>query len=464
MQSFSHICVAAALALSISAPARSAETIRIKGSDTIGGQMMPAMAEAYRSRGSDVGFVIEALGSGTAFVGLFDGSADIGESSRPINEKEAESAGKLGLKLHEVVIGYDGVMVIVNPANPVKTLSIMDLSQLFTGKIRNWKQLGGPDRAVRLITRPSYSGTYSFFREKALRRGNAKGPEEFAPEAQTMEENGEIIEAVAKDLAAVSYVGLGWIRPSIKAIAIATKTGDPGIEPTSETVRTGRYPLYRALYMYVPANARPVALTFIRFVLSRDGATVVNANGFIPVDASAPVPAFIANAPAPVVSAAPLAAARVEADTGGTRAQLPAATVAPEVASSVPVKPAAPASKRQVLRVTFPFGKTVLSPEAIDTVDQASDMLRKAGYTAILTGHADAKGPATANRAVALARAQAVANRMLLRGVDKSLLKIESGGADSPVASNESATGRAANRRVDIELLPVAGLRAASSH
>jgi len=457
MRQSSPICVAAAIALCIAAPARSDETIRIKGSDTIGGQMMPAMAEAYRGRGSRIGFVIEALGSGTGFVGLFDGSADIGESSRPINEREAETAAKLGLKLHEVVIGYDGVMVIVNPVNQVKTLSIIDLSQLFTGKVRNWKQLGGQDRPVRLISRPSYSGTFAFFREKALRRGNPKGPEEFAPETQTMEENGEILDAVASDPGAVSYVGLGWIRPTIKPLAVAEKTGEMGIEPTSETVRTGRYPLYRALYMYVPDGARPETLAFLRFVLSRDGAAVVNANGFIPVDASTPLPAFIANAPLLAAPSSSTAAAVVAPGTAAGASPAPVARDAQTTPRTSAAAAPVPARKREVLRVTFPFGKTALTAEAIDTVDQAADLLRKGGYTALLTGHADSKGPASANQAVALARAQAVADRLLGRGVDRALLRVESSGADAPVATNESAAGRAANRRVDIEIVPATG-------
>ena len=105
--------------------------------------------------------------------------------------------------------------------------------------------------------------------------------------------------------------------------------------------------------------------------------------------------------------------------------------------------------------MTFGFAKTTLSPEAVDEVDRAAEMIREGGYTAIITGHADAKGAAGANQTVALGRAQAVADRMMQRGVDRALLRVEGGGADSPVASNESAGGRAANRRADIELVPV---------
>ena len=450
MHRFLVLWLAAALTLSVTLPVRGDEVIRIKGSDTIGGQMMPEMAEAYRVRGFKAGFEIAALGSGTAFVGLFDGSADIGESSRPINEKEMETAASLGMRLTEIVIGYDGVAVIVNPANPVKTLSIMDMSQLFTGKIRNWRQLGGQDRAVRLISRPSYSGTHSFFKEKALRRGNAKGPEEFAQETQFMEENGEIIQAVASDPGAVSYVGLGWVKPTVKALSVTAKAGEPGIQPNVESVRTGRYPLYRALLMYVPANPKPATVAFLRFVLSPDGASVTSRNGFIPPDASAPLPAFIAAAPSAV--SAPSGAAP---QATGVVARVPAPSAAAGSAPAQPVSPATLAS-RQPFRVTFPFGKTTLTGEASDTVDQAADQLRRGGYQAVITGHADAKGTVEANRAVALARARAVFERLVTRGVAADLLKIESSGAEAPVASNETPAGRAANRRVDIELVPVA--------
>jgi phosphate transport system substrate-binding protein len=456
MSRLSTVSVLLLLALGAQAQARADQTIRIKGSDTIGGQMMPVMAETYRARGASVGFEIEALGSGTAFVGLFDGSADIGESSRPISEKEAETAARLGMKLNELVIGYDGVAVVVHPSNPVKTLSILDLSQLFTGRIRNWKQLGGPDRTVRLISRPSYSGTHAFFKEKAVRRGNAKGPEEFAAETQLMEENGEILAAVATDPGAVSYVGLGWLKPSVRAVPIAARPGEPGIEAKSETVRNGRYPLYRALYMYVPANPGSAALSFLRFVLSRDGAAVVAASGFIPLDASAPLPAFIGAAPSPSAPTAVVAAATSDAPAAPVAAP-PAASVAPAIATTTPTTPqppAAPERKRQTFRVVFPYGTSTLSAEASATVGRVAEILRQGGFTAIVSGHADAKGSVEANRAIAQARALAVSARLVHQGVEQRLVRTEASGADSPIASNESADGRAANRRVDIELIP----------
>jgi phosphate transport system substrate-binding protein len=270
--------------VAMAGPATAQETLRIKGSDTIGGKLTPELAETFRARGGRLGFVVEALGSATAFVGLFDSSADIGESSRPINEAELRTATQLGLKLREVVIGYDGVAVIVNPANPVASLSIAQLSDLFTGKVQSWKRLGGRDIAVRLIGRPAYSGTHSFFRDRVVRRGNSKGPEQFADSITVLEENGAILRAVAAEPGAVAYVGLGWLDPTVKALRVRDTERGEGIQPGVETVRSGKYPLYRSLLMYLPTPPRPSAAEFLKFVLSADGAAIVTRNGFVAPD------------------------------------------------------------------------------------------------------------------------------------------------------------------------------------
>jgi phosphate binding protein len=408
---------------------------------------MPEIAEAWRKKNPGAKMTIEALGSSTAFVGLFDGSADIGESSRPINEKEQATAKELGLKLHEIVIGYDGVAVVVHPNNPVRELSIAQLSGLFTGKIRNWKDVGGTDTPIRIISRPSYSGTHSFFKEKAVRRGNAKGPEEFAASTEFVEENGEIVRLVASDPRAVSYVGLGWTDKAVRTVPVSPKTGDPAIVPSPETVRTGKYPLYRPLLVYVPANPRPVVADFLRFVVSKDGTAVMARNGFIPADSTMPLPAFLAAArpssePAASVMAPPVPAAPAR----------PAGAGANEPAASAGAAPA-PARQREVVRVVFPFGAASLTEEAGNTLDDLAKRLKQGNLAAVITGHADARGNAAVNQKVALARAHAVGNGLLRRGAPPASLRVESEGADAPVASNQTADGRALNRRVDIELL-----------
>lgn len=439
--------VLAALVLGAGPLLAAEEKIWIKGSDTIGGKAMPDIAETYAKSNPGVRINIEALGSSTAFVGLFDGSADIGESSRPINEKELAQAKDLGLRLTEMVIGFDGVAVIVHRDNPVKSLTVAQLSGLFTGKIANWKEVGGRDLPVRLLGRPSYSGTHAFFKEKALRRGNAKGPEEFAPQTEIKEDNVEIVREVSQDPRAVSYVGLGWVKGGIRAVPVAEKTGDAPVPASSESVRSGKYPLYRPLLMYVSGTPKPAVADFVRYVLSAEGASIMSRNGFIPPDAPT-LPAVVAAVPprAPAQSApaapAPLAPAPAASAAAPAPAAAPAATAAP------------PAKAREVVRVSFAFGSTTLDGSSGPALDDVARRLSAGGWAANISGHADAKGKPDVNEKVALARAHAVANALLKRGAPPKALRVEAAGADAPVATNSSDEGRARNRRVDIELVP----------
>ena len=138
-----------------------AVTLQVKGSDTIGGKLGQDFALAFKARHPEIDVKWEALGSGTAFVGLLDGSAQLGAASRGVKENEVAEARQRGIELREFVIGYDGIAVVVHPGNPVSELTVAQLSDLFTGKLRNWREVGGPDLPVHLISRPSYSGTFS---------------------------------------------------------------------------------------------------------------------------------------------------------------------------------------------------------------------------------------------------------------------------------------------------------------
>ncbi len=258
---FSAIFAAACLAIPaclVAAPAAAAAAavLQVKGSDTIGGKLGQDFAHAYMARHPEVEVKWEALGSGTAFVGLLDGSAQLGAASRAVKQGELADAGKLGIELREFVIGYDGIAVVVNPANPVTELTVAQLSDVFTGRVRDWSAVGGPTLPIHLISRPSYSGTFSFFRDKVLRRGNDKGPEDYATTAEMVEENGAILQKVAQDRGAISYVGIGWVTPAVKTIGVAARAGQPPVRASVATVRTGAYPIYRPL---LPAEAPATA-------------------------------------------------------------------------------------------------------------------------------------------------------------------------------------------------------------
>jgi phosphate transport system substrate-binding protein len=400
---------AAGAAAAGSAAAPASAVVQVKGSDTIGGKLGQEFAHAFMARHPEVQVKWEALGSGTAFVGLLDGSAQLGASSRVVKESELADAHKMGVELREFVIGYDGIAVVVNPQNPVAELTVAQLSDLFTGKLRNWNEVGGPDLPVKVITRPSYSGTFSFFRDKVLRRGNDKGPEDYAAGAQVIEENGALIKAVAEQRGAVSYVGIGWVTAEVKALGVAPKAGQAAIRASTATVRTGSYPIYRPLLMYSRGEAAGPARELLAFILSDEGRKLVAKEDFVPPDA-ATVP-----------------------EAGGG-----AGSGAPER-----------------VRILFPRGME-LTAAARTALAALAESVKAGGNRLLVAGHADARGNRAANRAVSLARARAVAGYLEDHGVPAAAIQVEGHGSDEPVGSNQSGSGRGENRRVDVTVLPAA--------
>jgi phosphate binding protein len=411
--------------------AAAAVTLQVKGSDTIGGKLGQDFALAFKARHPEVDVKWEALGSGTAFVGLLDGSAQLGAASRGVKENELAEARQRGIELREFVIGYDGIAVVVHPANPVSELTVAQLSDLFTGKIRNWREVGGPDLPVHLVSRPSYSGTFSFFRDKVLRRGNDKGPEDYAPGAQFIEENGAILEKVARETGAISYVGIGWVTPAVKTLGVAPKAGQPAVRASVATVRTGTYPIYRPLLMYSRGEPHGPSREMLAFILSSDGQKVVAKNDFVPTDS-------------------PVALAPETAAQGGGRAAAATGAHAPGSAAAASAPP-------EVVRVQFPQGAT-LTEAAKASLSALAVSVRSGGNHLLVVGHADVRGSRAVNARMALARAKAVASYLEEEGVPQSAIEVAGKGADEPTGSNQSSAGRGANRRVDVTVLtPAAG-------
>ncbi|MDY7093246.1 MAG: phosphate ABC transporter substrate-binding/OmpA family protein [Acidobacteriota bacterium] len=412
---FLPIFLPAAAAYGQSTDPEGATVLQVKGSDTIGGALGPALARAYEGTHPGAEIHWGSLGSGTAFVGLFDGSADLGASSRSVKESELAEARRLGLELKEYILGYDGIAVLVHPDNPVAKLSIGQLSRLFTGQITSWSELGGPDLPVVLISRPSYSGTHGFFKEKVVRRGNKKGPEEFGPQTRFVEHSEDIVKLVAGEPGAISYLGMGWVRPEVRAVPVVGRNGR-GFLPTLETVRAGTYPVYRPLLLYTRGEPTGELRRLLAFLLAGDGQRLVAEHDFIPAD----VPSTVSR------------------------------SVEPQAKDAS----AAEASRIQLHRILFPFGGTTLDTDARATLDRIAQRLREGGLRAEIVGHGDADGSALANRRVSNARALAVANYLRRQGVSPKTLRVEGRGATQPVATNDTAEGRRLNRRVDVRLLP----------
>jgi phosphate binding protein len=394
--------------------AAAAESIRIKGSDTIGGALGPALGEGFEERRPGVDVTVEALGSSTAFVGLFDGSADLGASSRPIDEAELAEARRLGVSFEEIVIGYDGIAVIVHPDNPLVGLSVDQVARIYTGEVTRWSELGGRDAPIKRYSRPDYSGTHQFFRDKVLRRGDSHGDEEFAAGTAWIEESRALVERVAADPDAIGYVGLGWVGAGVRALRLAPGEG-ASVAPSPATVRDGTYPVYRPLLVYTRGRPVGAVAAFLRFVLSADGQALVDAHGFIrsDVDPDAVIPA----------------AAEHERPAADDRAL--------------------------AARIRFAGGGARLTRSAGLEVDAVAREAIASERSVLVIGHADAEGDRGDNDELAARRAEVVAWRLRRAGVPAERIVAESAGASAPVASNQDRAGRHRNRRVDLFLVRI---------
>jgi phosphate transport system substrate-binding protein len=403
--------VAVALAATASAEESRAALV-VKGSDTIGGELGPALARAYEAAHPGKTIRWEALGSATAFPGLFDGSADIGAASRPVNAKELAEAKDLALELKEYVLGFDGIAVIVNPANRVAQLPLDVVGGLFTGAISDWSAAGGAPGPVHVVSRPSYSGTHGFFKEKVLRRGRKDGAEEFSPGAKFMEKSEDVIKEVARDPLAIGYVGMGTLRRGVTVVAVGTTAQGPFLVPDAQTVRTGQYAIYRPLLLYTRGEPRGEVRRFLSFIFAGDGRRLIAAHDFIPGDA-------------PDMQQLPA--------EGADRATAPGA---------------------RVFRVRFDYGQATIDTEGRETLQAVVAAVSRMGGRVRLIGNADAAGRVQDNRRIALIRVNKVADRLSSMGVSRAHMEIEVRGSDSPLATNGSAAGRRENRRVDVEILP----------
>ncbi|MCX7702643.1 MAG: phosphate ABC transporter substrate-binding protein [Planctomycetota bacterium] len=257
-------------------------SITVKGSDTMV-NLGQAWAEEFMKRHPKVSIAVTGGGSGTGITALINGTCDIAQSSRPIDEKEINRLKEQGKEPREFICAIDAISVVVNPANPVDKMTIQQLSDIFTGKIKNWKDVGGEDKEIIVLSRDRNSGTHVFFLEHVVRKGKAKGPEEYAPTVLMMPSTQAICDEVAQNRYAIGYIGLGYLTPKQKALAIASKSGEEYIKPSNETASSGKYPISRFLYFYTVGLPSGALKEFIDFCLSRDGQEIVKKMDFVPL-------------------------------------------------------------------------------------------------------------------------------------------------------------------------------------
>lgn len=263
--------IALAAAAFTSAPAMAEKNIVIDGSTTVG-PIVKAFADYYKEK-TGIGATISESGSGNGVKSLINGACDIANMSRFMKDSEFKTCVEKGILPVAHVVAFDGLAVVVNPANKVGALTMAQLADIYTGKIRNWKELGGDDAEIVVISRDTNSGTYETFNELVLRKNPVvKG-------AEYVGSNGQAKTRVASTKNAIAYVGLGFADDSVKTLSV------DGILPSSKTIVSGKYPIARPLFMFTnkyPKMGTPV-YDFVTLHLSEEGREIVRDLGYVPV-------------------------------------------------------------------------------------------------------------------------------------------------------------------------------------
>lgn len=264
------------IAAAIAATAQ-AGNITVKGSDTmvILGQKW---AETYMKKNPGTTVQVTGGGSGTGIAALLNGATDICNSSRPMKASEiADFVKKFKSRPHEYKTCLDGLSVYVHSSNPLTEISIPQLEGIFTGKITNWKAVGGPDAPISLYGRENSSGTYEFFKEHVLQK------KDFAAATKTMPGTAAVIQGVAQDKNAVGYGGIAY-GEGVKHLKVSKTEGGEAFEPSEENVLSGKYPIARYLFNYVaPAKDTGAVAAYIEWCTSDEGQAVVKDVGYYPL-------------------------------------------------------------------------------------------------------------------------------------------------------------------------------------
>jgi phosphate transport system substrate-binding protein len=216
---------------------------------------------------------ISGGGSGNGIKALIDGTCDIADSSRFIKNKEVQLAISRGVYPVPFRIAYDCIIPVVHPSNTIQNISLTQLKAIYKGLINNWRDLGGPNRKIVVVSRDTSSGTYEVWENKVMNK------ERVFPGALLQASNGAVVQTVAKNKNAVGYIGLGYLNPNVKALTV------DGIMGSQETTLNGAYPISRPLFMFTSGWPNEEAIGFINYVLSpQKGQHLVKKAGFVPLN------------------------------------------------------------------------------------------------------------------------------------------------------------------------------------
>ncbi len=261
--------------------ASSALVIQNKGSDTIVNLAL-AWAEAYMKTHPDVRISVTGGGSGTGIAAMINGTVDLANASREMKKEEYDAAKANGHNLKEFVVARDAIAIVVHPSNPVNGLTLQQISDIYTGKLMNWKQVGGADDPIVLLSRESNSGTYVYMHENVIRLGDSKSQLRFSAETLLMPSSEGISTEIRHNPHAIGYDGLGYVTADQKVLGVAKDAQSPYVQPSPATVNSGAYPISRPLYMYTPQPPDNKVKEYLDWILN-EGQALVSELGFVPL-------------------------------------------------------------------------------------------------------------------------------------------------------------------------------------
>ena len=249
-----------------------ADKLVIKGSDTLGAKLVPQLAEQFKAQNPGTTFDIAAEGSTTGIAAITDGTAQIGMSSRRAKPAEVSAASGKGINMKPTIVAYDGIAVLVNAKNPIKALTKKQVEQIFTGEVADWSAVGGAGGKISIYTRNTSSGTYSDFKELAMKK------RDYAGGSQKMAGNEQIASEVGKNANGVGYVGLAYDKaPGVRAVTI------DGVLPSVQSVQGKTYPYARPTFYYTNGEPAGLAKQFLDFTIGAAGQKIVGQVGFVPI-------------------------------------------------------------------------------------------------------------------------------------------------------------------------------------
>jgi phosphate transport system substrate-binding protein len=257
--------------------------IQNKGSDTMVNLAL-AWAEAYQGERPEVSLSVTGGGSGTGIASLINKTVDIANASRQIKKEELDQAKANGVDPVEFVVARDAIAVIVNPENPVTHLTLKQISDIYSGVIDNWKEIGGDDRHIVRLSRETNSGTHVYFLETVIRLGDKNNKTLFSTDTLLLPSSEGIINEVRDNPNAIGYDGLGYVPSDLKMIEVGRDEAGPFVLPSIATVNDNSYPIARDLYMYTAGQPTGAVKDYLDWIItSTEAQQIVAQLGFVPI-------------------------------------------------------------------------------------------------------------------------------------------------------------------------------------